>query len=537
MAPASDMTFKEQMDGFPWSQILVVSLVRLAEPIAFSSMFTYVYFMVDDFGIAGSKAEVAKYAGFLASSFALCQVITAALWGKFADKFGRKPALVLGLLGSITATLLFGFSETYFMALMSRSLMGTLNGNVAVVRTVIGEVAKEKRHQGLAFSVIPLIWNLGCVIGPLIGGYLSGKSTSIGFMKSFVERFPYARPNILIAGLLFLSLCVAVLFLEDTHWQYKTRHDYFLEAGDKLLYKLFGKIPPHRPWTVSYDLMQEDTVPLRDLSTTDTDDLEDSPAPPKGSEDTHVNTTHLLNGDMETPASSISEILTPAVVASLSSMFVVSVHTVVAEEFLPIFLSTEVARNEDSSLKSSFPFKVLGGLGLSSSETGMILSTTGLSSVFFIILMLPHVNRKMSTLTIYNVFSIPIPFFYIIIPYVVLLADHVMEAKMVVYFLNAVRVMCLNLLLPQLNLIVHVCAPSRDRGFVNGIAISSSSAARCIGPFIWGFIMSFGQRHGLVWLAWWTLVGLAVWCIYSGKTLKDSDDDNVLTGEEPVHDD
>ena len=59
------LSFKQQIEGFPWSQIFVISCVRFAEPIAFTSLFPYVYFMVRDFGVADTEAEVSKYSGYL----------------------------------------------------------------------------------------------------------------------------------------------------------------------------------------------------------------------------------------------------------------------------------------------------------------------------------------------------------------------------------------------------------------------------------------------------------------------------------------
>lgn len=77
------------------SQILIIALVRVAEPIAFTSLFTYVYFMVRDFGIANDEAEVAKYAVYLSSSFVMAQIVCGFNWGRFADRFSRKPRSLL----------------------------------------------------------------------------------------------------------------------------------------------------------------------------------------------------------------------------------------------------------------------------------------------------------------------------------------------------------------------------------------------------------------------------------------------------------
>nr|QFR37135.1 MFS transporter [Cyberlindnera americana] len=518
MVQVSDMSFKEQMQGFPWQQILVISLVRLAEPVAFSSLFTYAYYMVEDLGVAHTKAEVAKYAGFLASSFAFCQVLTGVFWGRFADRNGRKPTIIFGLCGSIISVLIFGFAKKYWVAFMARCLMGILNGNVAVVRTMLGEVAKEKKHQALAFSVIPLIWNLGCVIGPLVGGYLSGKETSISFMKEFVMEYPYARPNIVIASMLFFSVTVALLFLEDTHYAHKYRHDYCLEIGDKILAKFSGKVKL-RPWQSKFDEESEESIPLQELIDEDTTNAKG----PNITEETSSDTQEL---NVEPPPS-IREVLTVPIFSAVFSIFINAIHVVVCEEFTPVFVSTPVARDDNGELISKFPFKLAGGLSYTTAEAGFLLSSTGMFSVTFIILVLPHINRKFGTLTIYRMFSIPLPFIYFAVPFAVLLGNHLTLASWMMYAICVMRTMCYNLILPQLNVMVHTSSPPKQRAFVNGISISFSSAARCAGPFIWGFIMTAGQAHDIVWLGWWAISLLACVGIYYSKNLTDEDQTEV----------
>lgn len=235
------------MRGFPWAQISIIALVRFAEPIAFTSLFPYVFFIVKDFHIAPNDADISKYAGYLSSTFAFSQFLTSYHWGRFGDKYGRKPALVIGLSGSIISLIIFGVSKTYWQALLARSVMGLLNGNVAIARTMIGEVTPERKHQALAFSTMPLFFQVGDVIGPMIGGSLSGSKTSIGFLKPLVEAFPYALPNITIAALFIISTVVVVFFLEESHWNYKYRKDYFVGAGDfsNIMYSILLRLLGH----------------------------------------------------------------------------------------------------------------------------------------------------------------------------------------------------------------------------------------------------------------------------------------------------
>ncbi|CUM45248.1 uncharacterized protein AC631_02523 [Debaryomyces fabryi] len=253
----SKLSFKEQMKGFPTWQMIVVSLIRFLEPIAFTSLFPYVYFMIRDFHFV-DEANISKYSGYLSASFAFTQFLCCIHWGKASDKVGRKPILLLGLFGTSLSMLTFGFSTNFYMALLARSAMGALNGNIAVLRTMIGEIVTERRHQGTAFSILPLFWNVGSVIGPLIGGskYLTRPQTESvimindGAYDRFLNKYPYALSNIVVALFLWFSMLMGFLFLEETHHQHYKRKDVGLEIGDWIRRRL-GFDVPTRKWNIS----------------------------------------------------------------------------------------------------------------------------------------------------------------------------------------------------------------------------------------------------------------------------------------------
>ena len=87
-----------------------------------------------------------------------------------SDLYGRKPIVLCGLLGTVAATLVFGFSTTFTQALVARISAGLLNGNVGVIRTMVAEMVVERAHQARAFSVMPFVWSAGSILGPVLGG-------------------------------------------------------------------------------------------------------------------------------------------------------------------------------------------------------------------------------------------------------------------------------------------------------------------------------------------------------------------------------
>lgn len=160
-------TIREQLSEFPFWQMSVVMLVRFSEPVSFTSLFPYVYFMVKHLRPDKPESSIARYAGYISGSFALCQALTGVHWGRYSDKYGRKPILLIGLLGSALSLFWFGSATSYHMAMIARCMGGFLNGNVGVIRTAIGEIAPRRKHQALAMSTMSLLWQLGCVIGPV----------------------------------------------------------------------------------------------------------------------------------------------------------------------------------------------------------------------------------------------------------------------------------------------------------------------------------------------------------------------------------
>lgn len=80
-ANGGNLTFREQLSGFPVWQMIIICIIRFSEPISFTSLFPYVYFMIRDFKIAPTEEDISKYSGYLASSFAFAQFLFAVQWG------------------------------------------------------------------------------------------------------------------------------------------------------------------------------------------------------------------------------------------------------------------------------------------------------------------------------------------------------------------------------------------------------------------------------------------------------------------------
>jgi hypothetical protein len=152
-------------------QLLVLMLARLSEPLTQTSLGAYLYYQLQSFDPSLPESTISYQAGIIGAAFPATQFMTAMLWGRFSDAEygGRKRTIYLGLLGTMLSIIGFGFSRSFAMAVSFRCLGGILNGNVGVMRTMISEIIKEKKYQSRAFLILPMIFNVGVLVGPVLG--------------------------------------------------------------------------------------------------------------------------------------------------------------------------------------------------------------------------------------------------------------------------------------------------------------------------------------------------------------------------------
>lgn len=108
------------------------------------SIIAYSFRMVQQ--IKGEE-DASFYSGLLVSAFALAETCTAMFWGVLSDRYGRKPIILIALGGTALSNLLFGFATNFWLALLARVLGGLLNGNVAVMQTMVAEMVTRPEHE------------------------------------------------------------------------------------------------------------------------------------------------------------------------------------------------------------------------------------------------------------------------------------------------------------------------------------------------------------------------------------------------------
>lgn len=168
-SPSSPPTKTDKPGPVAWrdlpkkSQLAILTLARLSEPLSQTSLQAYMFYQLKSFNPSLPSSTISAQTGLLQGSFTAAQFVTAILWGRMADAEwgGRKRVLLIGLAGTGISSVGFGFSRTFWQAMVCRTLGGALNGNVGVMRTMISEIIKEKRFQSRAFLLLPMCFNIG----------------------------------------------------------------------------------------------------------------------------------------------------------------------------------------------------------------------------------------------------------------------------------------------------------------------------------------------------------------------------------------
>lgn len=203
--------------GIPYKDFAYVWMVTLCTALPISLLFPFLYFMIRDLHVAKREEDIGFYAGFVGSSLMFGRALTSVFWGMVADRYGRKPVIVIGICAVIIFNTLFGLSTTYWMAITTRFLLGSLNGLLGPIKAYSIEVCREE-HRSLGLSLVSTAWGIGLIVGPAVGGFFAQpaeKFPHIFSQDSFFGRFPYFLPCFCIS-LFAVGVLILCFWLPET---------------------------------------------------------------------------------------------------------------------------------------------------------------------------------------------------------------------------------------------------------------------------------------------------------------------------------
>jgi MFS family permease len=196
----------------PKKQIAILAIISLSEQTALNSISPYLPDMASSFPEVNPN-QVGVYVGTIASAFALAQLATNFFWGWVSDRIGRKPVILIGTILTAACFVAFGFCRTLWQAIVVQAFMGLVNGNQGIVSTCLGEIT-DRSNQSKAFTYLPVLYGLGGITGPIIGGLLVSRSNPLDNSKP--NTYPYLLPNLVSAVVLMIDLFLTMIFLEES---------------------------------------------------------------------------------------------------------------------------------------------------------------------------------------------------------------------------------------------------------------------------------------------------------------------------------
>ena len=176
-------------------RLFSIFLIVFIDLLGFSIILPLLPFYAETFGANPTVV------GLLVAIYAAAQMFSAPFLGRLSDRFGRRPLLLISIIGSALGFVLLGFANSLLILFIARLLDGLTGGNISVAQAYITDVTDEKnRSRGL--GLIGAAFGLGFIIGPAMGGILS--------------QFGYAVPAFVAAGISILNFSLAIFWLPES---------------------------------------------------------------------------------------------------------------------------------------------------------------------------------------------------------------------------------------------------------------------------------------------------------------------------------
>ena len=177
-------------------KLIVLMITAFVDMVGFAMVLPLIPFYATQMGATGF------HVGLLISAFSVAQLVSAPTWGRVSDRFGRRPAVVSGLLVSATAYVVFGLATTLWLLFLSRLVQGVGGGTVGVLQAYVADASDpEDRAKGLGW--LSAATSLGVVIGPAFGSL-------------FVQWWGHRGPGFGAAGSCLLSAVFAWKYLRES---------------------------------------------------------------------------------------------------------------------------------------------------------------------------------------------------------------------------------------------------------------------------------------------------------------------------------
>jgi multidrug resistance protein len=184
------------------ASLIILALIMLINALSIGIIIPLLYPYASKFGLDPLGLS------FLFASYSFFQLIATPIIGRLADRFGRKPLLLLSIFGTSVSLALFASAQTVLMLFVARIMDGITGGNISVAQAMISDKT-EGKERTKNFGVLGAMFGLGILVGPAIGGFMGEISLSAPFW--------------LASALSLLATILGMIILKETISKRKVR--------------------------------------------------------------------------------------------------------------------------------------------------------------------------------------------------------------------------------------------------------------------------------------------------------------------------
>lgn len=169
------------------SPLIVIFFTVFIDLVGFGIVIPVLPYYAEGTRFGATPREV----GLLFASYSVMQLFFSPVLGRLSDKYGRRPILLISLLGTAVGFVILGFATTLWMLFLGRIIDGISGGNISTAQAYIADVTtEENRAKGM--GLIGAAFGLGFVFGPAIGGIMSRWGIHVPFLFAGALAFSNA---------------------------------------------------------------------------------------------------------------------------------------------------------------------------------------------------------------------------------------------------------------------------------------------------------------------------------------------------------
>ncbi len=163
----------------------------------------------------GFHLGIGTLSGIIVAAFTIAQLLSAPLWGRFSDRVGRKPTLIIALTAAGIAYLIFGFATSLWLLFLSRIVQGAGGGTVGVIQAYVAD-STDPKDRARALGWLSATTNLGVALGPVLGSFAIALGKRDLMPGAGTLQIGHAAPGIMAAALCLLNILFAMRYLGES---------------------------------------------------------------------------------------------------------------------------------------------------------------------------------------------------------------------------------------------------------------------------------------------------------------------------------